>query len=40
MPKFAVAGRRLIMEQVLMVIDGKIDEGKITIANGMNGAME
>jgi hypothetical protein len=39
MPKFAVAGRRFMMEQVLMVIDGKIDDGKIMMTKGINGAM-
>jgi hypothetical protein len=39
MPNFAVTGSRLTIEQVCMVIEGKIDEGKIRIAKGMNGAM-
>jgi hypothetical protein len=39
MPKFAVAGSRLTMEQVCMVIDGKIDDGKIMMTKGINGAM-
>jgi hypothetical protein len=37
MPIYAVTGNRLTMEQVCMVIDGKIEVGKITIAKGMNG---
>jgi hypothetical protein len=28
-----------MMEQVLMVIDGKIDDGKIMMTKGINGAM-
>jgi hypothetical protein len=37
MPKPAVTGRRLTMEQVCIVIDGKIDDGKIRIAKVMIG---
>jgi hypothetical protein len=39
MPEKAVMGTRLMIEQVLAVIDGKIEEGKITIAKGTNGHM-
>jgi hypothetical protein len=36
MPEKAVMGKRLMIEQVSMVIDGKIEEGKSTIAKGTN----
>jgi hypothetical protein len=39
MPKYAVAGIRLMMEQVCMLIDGKIDAGKIIIRKATNGTM-
>jgi hypothetical protein len=39
MPKLAEEGSRLTIEQVCMVIDGKMEEGKITMANGVKGAM-
>jgi hypothetical protein len=35
MPKYAVTGRRSMIEQVCMVIDGKIEVGKMRIAKGM-----
>jgi hypothetical protein len=39
MPKNPMAGSRLTMEHVCMVIEGKIEEGKRTIVNGMKLAM-
>jgi hypothetical protein len=37
MPEKAIAGNRLTIEQVPIVIDVKIEEGNSKITNGING---